>query len=340
MENAAKERLIAELRSIIEGEQEQVVPAVRAAIHKHISEKSPAECLTLVQRSSTGVILSTIPTGLNKRYATALISFVRRRDFEGRELDSGLTDSTSAVVAETFTEKLGEKADEIVERAVPILLSDRRFVDALSGAVIDSCSSTVPRQLQRKAVAIFSAKMSGALTQAIDTGSATIIKAGVAKVAGVAITSPVAMKVSFLIVRSMATVLKPLIVKFLASSAFKAAVMSKLKAIVIGSMLGAFIKIIGVKLGLSAGSAFMIVLVPVVLAWLAYEVSHFPEKLAAKVAEGVAQDLENSFGDMSRSLADSLTENLLSTAMSLIADDLVSDDLIRKWIDDSIAEAA
>jgi hypothetical protein len=340
MEKKVKNALLKDLRKLIQDQKDEVIPAVQAAIEKHISKKSPKECLTLVTRSKSGAVRETIPMGANKRYASALIAFVRKADFEGKALDSALTDSTSAVVADAFSDKIGAKADALAEKVVPILISDARFVDALSAAVVSAYSGPFPQHLRSRIVGILTAKIGGALSQSIDTATSATIKASVIKVTAVSVSSPIAVKITAAIVKSLSVVLKPLILKLMASSAFKAAIMTKLKAIVIGSMLGAFVKIIAVKLGISTGAAFMWILLPLVFAWLAYEVSSFPEKLASKVSAGVAAELDENFKETSASLAEMLVERVIVDSVGLIANDLVNDGVIASLIADSIAEAA
>lgn len=339
MEDSVRQALIGEIAEIINGQRNEVVAGVREAVTNHIKEKSPTACLTLVRRSSSGAVLETLPMTPNKRYATALISFIRKQSFEGTALDSGLTDSTSDVVANVFSERVGEKAEEISQRAMPILISDERFIYGLSESLAGLYSGTIPAQLKSKLVAILSHKMTDSLTQTIDTTTAASIKASVLKVTAASVSSPIATKITIVLVKSLSVALKPIILKLMASAAFKAVLVSKLKAIIVGALLGAFIKIIGVKLGLTAGAAFMWVLIPVVLGWLAYEYFSFPGHLAEKVADSVAGDIQNNFSDTSNSMALSIVEKLIVDGASAVAAKIINEDIIASLIASSLEEA-
>lgn len=340
MKDSVRSALIDEIAEVIDGQRETVVRNVRASIHAHIGSKSPTECLTLVRRGSSGAVLETLPMELEKRYAAALIAFIRKQPFEGSQLDSILTDSTSEIVAESFSECIGEKAQEISERAMPILISDERFIRGLSESLTDLHTGTIPQQLKSKVIGVLTHKLSGSLAQTIDTSTTASIKASVMKVAATSISSPVATKITLVLVKTLGVALKPIIIKLMASAAFKAALISKLKAIIVGALLGGFMKIIGVKLGLSAGAAFMWVLIPILLAWLAYEYLSFPEHLAKKVAESVAEDLEGGFSDTSKEMALSLVERLVVDGGATVASRIINDNTIAELIDACIQEVS
>jgi hypothetical protein len=256
-EGRRRELIVEAVGKIIQGQQEEILAAVELAVRQHISAKSPRECLELVLLQDDGSVARTLQMEASASYAKALIAFVRGQQFDGYSMDSGLTGPTATIVGDVFADRIGERSSEIVEQLIPLLVSDRRFVEALSYELVTAYSSTLPQTLQRKMVGLLTHKLGAALAHTIDTVTMATVKASVVKAATVAVSSPIAMKITASLLTSMAAALKPIILKLLASSAFKAAIVAKLKAIVVGSLLGAFIKIIGVKLGLSAGAMFM-----------------------------------------------------------------------------------
>lgn len=339
MDEGVRKELVDELISVIEGQKSEVSLALSNSIKAHISTKSPSECLELVKRDTSGNIIRRLPMEADTDYAKALIAFVRGKPFEGFQLDSALTDSTSEVVAAVFSEKLGEKSDEISNRIMPLIVSDERFSEGLSEAMVEAYSGPLPSHIRHKVVLALSSKLSGALTEAIDTTTTATIKASVIKVVSASVSSPVGIKIAAILVKSLSVALKPIIMKLLASSAFKAAIVSKLKGVVVGSILAAFFKIIGVKLGLSTGAFFMWVVLPIVLAWLAYEVTTFPRKLGEKVSESVVEDIENDFAETSRDIAESLVERIIVDGAGMMAEHLMDDEFFVRILDQSIVDA-
>jgi hypothetical protein len=193
--------------------------------------------------------------------------------------------------------------------------------------------------VQGKVGSLLTSKLSAALAQTIDTSTSATIKASIAKVAAASVASPVAVKISASLLMSLGTVLKPIIIKLLASAAFKAAIAAKIKAIVVGSLFAAFAKIIGVKLGLTAGAAFVWILIPAVLGWLAYEYFQFPEKLAKSVSSSVAVAMGNGFQDTSRSIAESLVEGMLVGGGATLATQLIADEAIQELVKEAVDAA-
>ena len=324
---------------IIAAEKDTIITSIRRGIDEYIKTKDPADCLELVKLDANGKVTEWLPMRARRRYASALIAFVRKERFEGVALDSGLTPPISNLVAEIFASKLGKEADNISKQIIPLLVSSDRFLSSLSTALMAAFSSPIPKMIQGKVGALLTSKLTTVLAQTIDTSSSATIKASIAKVAAASVASPIAVKISASLLVSLGTALKPIIVKLLASTAFKAAIAAKVKAIVVGALFAAFAKIIGVKLGLTAGAAFVWLLIPVVVAWLAYEYSKFPEKLAESVSSSVAETMDNGFRDTSRSIAESIIEGVLVSGGAALATHLIADEAIQQLLEESVRAA-
>lgn len=338
-DDAAQKEAIEAIAALIAEEKDTVTGAIEEEIRAYIASREPKDCLELAKIDARGDVTEVLPMKLESRYASALIAFVRKTTFEGVSLDSGLTRPVSALAADVFSAKLGDHADRISEQIIPLLLSSDRFISALSASLVESLSSPIPKVVQSKVSALLTSKLSAALAQTIDAGTTAAIKASVAKVAAASIASPIAVKISASLAVSLTTAIKPIILKLLASASFKAAIATKVKAIVVGALLAAFAKILGVKLGLTAGAAFAWILIPAVLGWLAYEYVHFPEKLAKNVSTSVSESMRNGFQDTSRSIAQSLVEGILASGVATLASHLVGEEAIQELLRESIADA-
>lgn len=328
------------LSSLLGEQRDAIVARVRRAVAAYIGGRKPRECLDLVLRDDDGDIVGRLPMAAEKRYAQALIAFVRRQSFEGRSLDSALTDPTAQVVADEFSAEVGTHADRISQVLVPLLISDARFAAALSTALLAAYSGPVPAMINRKIAATLTAKLSAVLSQTIDSTTAATLKASIANLAGTTVSSPVAAKIATVVVGSLTASLAPILVKLLSTAAFKTVIVAKLKAVIIGAMLGAFIKIVGVKLGLTTASAFAFVLIPIVLAWIAYEITHFPEKLADKVSTSVAADMASNFDGTAATLAENLVDRLITDGTSMLASHLLREREIVDFIEQCVRDAA
>ncbi|MDP2803676.1 MAG: hypothetical protein Q8O26_17540 [Phreatobacter sp.] len=339
MNKQQRQQLLDELATLLGHERDGIVAEVQRAVEAHIASKSNAECLSLVLRDTDGTITRHLPLAASHEYATALIAFVRGKPLDDGILDSALTDSTAETVADVFSRLIGDKADAIAERLMPLVVSDARFASALSDAIMSAYQNPIPNLVKQKASEILSSKLSLYISHSIDTTTSMTIKSSLAKIAMGSVGAPVAAKIVTALVASLMVTLKPIIIKLLASAAFKAAVVSKLKAIVVGALLGAFVKIVGTKLGLTAAGAFIWVLIPLVLAWVAYEVAGFSAKLADKVSQSVAQDMRENFAETTRMISEELAERAIKEGIGLIAKNIIHEDAIVKIIEEAIADA-
>lgn len=340
MKKAAREKIIDEIKAMIDGREEIIIPAVRQTIYDHIASKPLKDCLTIIARNAKGKkIEAFVPAPPNMRYAKVLMAFVLKRDFEEKTLDSGLSDGTAKAVARVFSTDLGTIADKMADRLVPFLFRSQIFIDGIATAIMSAYKGTIPLHLQSKVTSMLISKLKTTLIQHLDATSISAIKVSVAKIAGASVSSPLAAKIITIMVHTLTTTLKPILAKILASTALKSAVLAKVKAVIIASFLGAFIKILALKLGLTAGATFVWILLPILIGWIGFEAIHFPEKLAKNVSTDVSQDLENGFSSTSESIAVTIVEMVITQASAILARELIQEDEVAQAIQDIVSEA-
>ncbi len=258
IENAERDKAIKEIRTIIEGREKVIISESERTIYNHIANKPIKDCLTIITRDGRGKIAETfVPAPPDARYVKVLVAFVRKRDFENKTLDSGLSDGTAEAVAKVFADDLEKVADTMAEKLVPFLFNSQVFLDGIATAITASYKGTIPVHLQSKVTSMLVSKLKTTLMQHVDTTSITAIKASIGKIVGASVSSPLAAKIIAMMIHTLTTTMKPILVKIMASTALKTAILAKIKTVIIASFLGAFIKIIAVKLGLSAGAAFV-----------------------------------------------------------------------------------
>lgn len=326
---------------LIADRETTIIPRVRTAIRAHIAEQDRLTCLTVVARGLDGNIAEIYtPRPPDVRYVKAITAFVLKKDFGGRKLDSILSDGTAAKVSDVFSDELSTVSDQISDRLIPFLVRSEVFANGLSTAIVAAYRGSIPTHLQRQVTTALSGKLKAILAQQVDATSVGAIKVGVAKVVGAAVVSPVGAKLAAVMIHTLATSLKPIIIKILSSTALKAAIAAKLKAVIIGSFLGAFVKILAVKLGLSTAATVAWILLPLVVAWLSAEAYMFPGKLANSVSEAVAADMKSGFLDTSRTTAEMIVEMAITQAVALVAQQLANDDEVKEIMDELLKEAA
>ncbi len=339
MNDSERKKIVTKIKAIIEGREETIIPAVQDKIYNYISTKPIKTCLTIVARDKDKIVETFMPPP-DIRYVKALTAFVLKRDFEYKTLDSGLSEGTAQEVAQVFAADLGKVSDEMSDTIVPFLFRSEKFLDGIAAAIMTAYKGPIPVHLTSKVTAMLANKLKTVLTQHMDTVSVSAIKASIAKIAGASVSSPFAAKVVVLMVHTITTSMKPILIKILASTTLKTAILAKIKAVIIASFLGAFIKLLAVKIGLSTGAAFAWIILPLLLAWLAYEALHFPEKLAENVSRDVARDLREGFPQTSETIAMTIVEMAIAQATAILTRELVQEDHVAQVIQDILSEAA
>jgi hypothetical protein len=338
MDDSERHKIVEKIKAIIEGREDTIIPAVEGTIDRYISTKPLKECLTLVARDGNNIVETFMPPP-NIRYVKALTAFVLKRDFERKTLDSGLSEGTAQEVAQIFATDLGEVSDEMSETIVPFLFRSEKFLDGIAAAVMAAYKGPVPVHLSSKVTGMLASKLKTILAQHMDTVSVSAIKASIAKIASASVSSPFAAKIVVVMVQTLTTSMKPILIKIFASTTLKTAILAKIKTVIIASFLGAFIKLLAVKIGLSTGAAFAWVILPILGAWLAYEALHFPEKLASNVSRDVARDLREGFPRTSETIAVTIVEMAITQATAIITRELVQEDDVAQVIQDIMSEA-
>ena len=333
--------IVDEINKLLKRDKAAAIKEISSAVHKKIATSSRTKCLTLVSVTDQGEVVRVLdpapPTG---DYLSALIAFCRKKNWSGRSLDSGLSAPVADTVAEVFSKRIEKKSDKIVEKIIPYLLNNNRFLNGLSDALWDSYRGAIPKHLQSKVTDALTVKLKAALSSQIDTQAATAIKAAAIQATG-SISTPLAAKISAVVIKTLSTKLGPIIVKVLSSAAFKAAVLAKIKALVGAAMIGALIKIVGTKLAAMGVGPFpvMWILLPLFAAWLAREAYILPEKLADKVSESIRTDLEQDFPDLTRTVAERITQYTMTKALGDITDQLINEDSVVKLMEEVVETA-
>lgn len=340
IDGPTRQRLIAEAARVLVEQRAAIVGDVRAAVRAEIARQSLRQCLSLVALAPEGGKTEALPMEMDKRYASALIAFICKRPFEGRELDSVLTEPTAALVADVFTRKVAERSDELAEKLVPVLACSRKFIADVAEDVVGEYRATIPHTALAPVSSALGGKFASALMETIDSRTDESIRESILGISRGARNQPLAAQISLALIRNLSASLKPIVASLLGSAALKSAIAAKIKVLVLGAVLGAFVKLVGLKFGLTAGTTLLWIAIPVVLGWIAYEAANFPDHLADRVANGIATDLDRHFTDTSEAMAQALVEQIAADSAPMIARDLIRDPAITTLLDQAIAEAA
>lgn len=327
-----KEDIVQKILNALQEKKEPFFDKLRDSIRVYVSSKSTSECLELVTRQKDDTILAhwTGSDGLN--YVKRLIAFCRKKDFDGYQIDSGLTDGIVKLVTDELSSFYQDNSEAISKYLLQAMLQDKKASTAFFDTLFDS---TIVRYISNEA----KHQAMILLLEAIDVNTdqiKEIMKQKVTTFATIifakAVASPIAKAIMTKAAYILAIHLKVLIPKLLAIPAIKSMIIIAIKKFVIAAVVASFIKLIVAKTGLSAGTAVAIILLPIVLGILAYEWLTFPEKLGRGIAEGVIAEWDKNFTETNKTIIEKLLEDFIGNEAENFGKSLADNEEIQEAI--------
>jgi hypothetical protein len=282
----------------------KVRSSVSSAVRKSVLAASPAEVMTFVTPGGTRYAPE-----VSVDYVKALWSFVRGQDFDGRPLDSALTKPiTAAVEGAIVIELNSDDARSIVSRAVTKsteVNTDVRSTFAGGAELLAEQIGNYVGMFSGSAVADQVANAAtGSAADILNTTSGKMIVAGIVQVAGSASGKAL---ISALVKSSAA--------KVAGATLLKAGVAAGLKKIGLVILIKAVImKVLAVLLPgvVLAKIPIFWVLLPIIGAFIAHELSSMPKKLAEKLPGPVSEQVGGNFAEIAKSFSEMVLADLVT----------------------------
>lgn len=316
------EDLVNDLANRFESKRADFVEGVRVAIHDHIAS-SGAQCLTLVDESGTRWELAASPS-----YIKRLVALCKGTKYSGETIDSGLTKPIVAVVTDKFSALYQKNDAEIAAAVLDFIKKDNRFAAELARTIVESAMP---------ATSILKDRLTDVLLthihQFLGTSTGSTLSGTLGKTVGGTASGPIAAKIASLIITSFSTHLKVYLGKILATGAIKSTVGIAVKKFLIYAITAALVKAIAIKFGVViTASTVMWVIIPVIVAFIAYEVATFPKHLAKSVSNKLADDLAGKYRSINAEVFEKLAVTLLQEGTRVIAHEIGQDAELRSML--------
>lgn len=315
-----------EIVNLLGEDKASFLSEVRSAIGSYVDSRSVTECLTLVSRNSDGSRgFNWYPKEVLDGYTPRFMAFLRGQKYNGKVIDSALTDPIVELVSDKFEQFYTEKAVVISKPLLESILSNHTLVTQLANQIIEVSNKSVPTYLR--------AQLSKALIHYLEEH----IHADVVHLSGQAVqnivaattSTAVAIPVSATLLKYMAFSLKGVIAKLLATAATKTMLMGLLKKIVAVKIIAALVSLVGVTIG---GGSIALIVAPLLAGFIAYEAYTLPSQLAEKVSIAVANELEGQFDEINRNVAVNILQGFGASAISAFASDVARDEAIKELL--------
>ncbi len=341
---------IANLIEKLGGEKERFLNESEEAIKVYIAAQGKG-CLTVIGRKPQTGMSRVYPIKPELDYVKCLFAFCRGKSYDGYELDSGLTEPISNIVVGKFeslyagnsaalSEALMQKftTDETILKGLVQTLVDHRVAAMAVGQARAYVAAQITHEITQKATDLIVKQIKAHSLSAFSLGGhvGEVSKQAV----GEAATATLAKTIAAVIVKMISSGMGPLLAKLLASAAFKTFIMAAIKKYVIAAVIGIIIKFIAVKLGISSTMAWAVVLLPLVIGFMAYEIYHFPAKLADKVSKQVRAELDTNFVVINESILDKMFASLPDLGLETLGAEIAGNSQVAGAVDELIAQVA
>lgn len=326
--------LIQQLVDLLGRQKSEFLSDVRWSINSYISNKTPKNCLTVVERSANGTIYKEWKPDADIDYFNALYAFCRGQMFRGRIMDSVLTDPIVQLAGEKFQKLYNNNIEQISELLLVAILKNNIIVNSLVDTIVKSLHlDNVSGYAKNKFAAILIEQIQQIITSSsghmiIDTAGSTI-KA--------AISTPIIHSCATIIIKQLSLTLKYVIAKVLASAAFKTALVAIIKKFAATAIISVLVHIIGAKVIAVFGANIALIIIPLVIAYIYYKFQTLPETLGENVSQKVVENLDSNFTKINKNVAELLCNEVFGIAGSLIAKEVMKEKHIESVINEAAA---
>jgi len=334
-----KAALIDDLTSRLGEQKNAFLRSLQSDVRTFI-ENQGKDCLTLIERRSSGDQRWSISADLG--YIRRLIAFCREKDFSGNQLDSALTEPVIDRISGRFGVFYAEHEKMLGETLASYLITN----PVLAAALVDGVVGTAAHALSEGA----KQKLATVLMQPLKEVAAQVLGSTTAQAAGQAVTAavkssaahmslPVATKIAMLLAHSLSLTMKTAISKVLASTALKAVIAAAVKKFLVTALVAAIVKLVAAKFGIATLGSFVLVLIPLIAAYIVYEVITFPKTLGEKVSVKVVGDLRESFDAINRSAMESVVSDIFANGVGAIGAELGKSKPVQELLAELLREA-
>lgn len=316
------------------GEQKnQFLDEVQTSTHRFISSQG-SDCLAIVEKKTFNKVWE---LSASVSYVEVLIKFCQGKRYNGNELDSYLTEPIIESVTKKFQEFYMKNNDIIADGIFKSLSLKQNIIETISKTLVDNrltnsdvlkfAMSNASKQILHSAVA---KKATDLITNQLNS----VIHATTSN----SISTPLVKSIGLMIIKLFSKQIALAISKILASAAFKTMIAGALKKVIVALLIGAIVKAIATKFGISAAAAWAVILIPLIIGYIAYEITQFPEKLGSEISVKLKNELNGNFEKLNTDIVSKLMVSFSTFELTGIITNLTNDIGLQKGIDDLILE--
>lgn len=320
-----KETLIKNIDVQLGKNKNKFLSDLRENIYDYVSNRTCKECLSITEKE-----ICWEPSDSLDGYIPRFIAFLRKKKYNGNELDSALTEKIVSITTSTYNKYIQDNSSTIIKPILQEMLDNKIIIESLAKQIVDKWEGTISYALRQQLVGILIHKIEDSIGDNIVTASSNAVTTICTKVVASAVSIPISKSIAILLAKNMTIALKGVIAKVLASTAIKTMIATMAKKMIAAKIIAIIISLIGAKL---AGISIGWILAPLIIAFIIYEFNTLPTKMADKISNEVANELSGNFSDLNHKVSSSIVLELSKSAFNTFLSDVINDVSMRDIID-------
>lgn len=276
--------------------------AIKKTLAARLAAMNHQDLLTL-KLAESGIVRETLLPKPNRQYAKALLAFITNKKMDGYDVDSYLTPLITKVVEDEFIAFYSEeKRLNGVLADIEEGLNEIRKEYELHSALYDHLDLQTAVELREQNTQ--ASEMTKFVLSQLSTETMLGVFKQVAAILGKASYKAVIVNMGKAVFSSgMVSFIKPIVLGVLAKAGIAAVAKSAVaKALAV---------IIGIG-SIAASVPVAYVLLPVVIAFLSYEIYTLPKKLGVKLPQEISRKLEADFEGINRRITTEMVDGFLN----------------------------
>jgi hypothetical protein len=265
------------------------------------------QCIAIVEKnSSSGVILKTWEVHLNddlSDFCKVLYKFVRKEQYHGNDLDSALTEPIANMVETAYQEFYKSESEAISRGMLVMLAADElnlcSFIDRIADIALHQFSKQVRKQVVHMLI--------HQIEENVNQGTLHSVGQHVGHLAVATAGTQVTTIVAHLLLKLLAANIAHLVAKLLGSALLKKVLAVLIKKFVLAAVTTTVVQFLATHVGAAVGgSTIMFIVMPLLIAYIGYQISTFPEMLSKKVSKKIREELESKFESTNKTILEEI----------------------------------
>lgn len=303
---------------------------LQLVLHAHLRNQTWQDCLTIVERKADGTVCAKyVPGDVLDGYAKILFKFLRKKTHNGHELDSYLTDGIVDIVTTEFNDHYTKHTDDISKPILAYLFKNQTFANQLKATIIGMQDDAIPSAIKNHIANTVMHQIESSLNTNVTSQASEVITTVTGKIVATATAAPISKSIIMILIKNMSVFLKGTVAKIFASTAFKTMFAAAMKKLVAVKIIGALIALLGIT---SSAIPIWFILLPIIAAFIYYEVATLPEKIADKVSNNVKSELSGEFQKINENIATNILKSITMTSINTIASGIAKDTIVKNLL--------